>query len=61
MTTVWLRTLFLQRWIFRAWRDAVVSVSTVVPTKTIRNATRSGVMTRTLTRRAVSVYGVMSP
>ncbi len=33
---------------------AVVSVSTVVPISTIRNATRSGVITRTLTSRADS-------
>jgi len=31
-----------------AWRDCVVSVSTVVPIRTIRKAIRSGVMTRTL-------------
>ena len=60
-TTVWLRTLLLHRWIFNAWRDCVVSVSTVVPIKTIRNATRSGVITSTLISRAVGVYGVMSP
>ena len=39
----------------------VVSVSTVVPIKTIRNATRSGVITSTLTSRASGVNGVMSP
>ena len=61
MTTVWLRTLFLQRWILRAWRDAAVRVSTVVPMSTIRKATRSGVMTRTLMSRADGVNGVMSP
>ncbi len=60
-TMVWLRTLLLHRWIFNAWRDCVVSVSTVVPIKTIRNATRSGVITRTLTSRAAGVNGVMSP
>ena len=41
--------------------DASVSVSTVVPTRTIRNATRRGVMTRTLIRRARSENGVISP
>ena len=61
ITTVWLRNLFLHCWILNACRDSVVSVSTVVPISTIRNATRSGVMIRTLTSRAVSVYGVMSP
>ena len=60
-TMVWLRTLLLHRWIFNAWRDCVVSVSTVVPIKTIRNATRSGVITRTLISRADGVNGVMSP
>jgi hypothetical protein len=33
----------------------------VVPTNTIRNITRSGVMTRTLISRASGVNGVMSP
>jgi hypothetical protein len=61
MTTVWLRTLLLHRWIFNAWRDWVVSVSTVVPMSTIRNAIRSGVITSTLTSRASGLNGVMSP
>ena len=59
--TVWLRTLFLHRWIFKACRDCVVSVSTVVPIRTIRNAIRSGVITSTLINRADGVKGVMSP
>ena len=46
---------------FSAWRDCVVRVSTVVPIRTIRNAIRSGVITRTLTSRADGVTGVMSP
>jgi hypothetical protein len=55
MTTVWLRTLFLHRWIFRACRDCVVSVSTVVPISTIRKANRSGVITKTLISLADSL------
>ena len=58
---VWLRTLFLQRWIFHACRDRSESTSSVVPTNTTRNAIRSGVKTTVLTKRAASVYGVMSP
>lgn len=38
-----------------------MSTSSVVPTSTMRNSTRSGVMTRTFTSRAESLTGVMSP
>lgn len=61
MTTVWLRTLLLQRWILNAWRDVSVTTSSVVPTNKIRNAIRSGVMMRMLIARANSDIGVMSP
>ena len=60
-TTVWLRTVLLHFWILSVCRDAVVSVSTVVPTRTIRKATRSGVIIRTFTSRARSVNGAISP
>ncbi|SKU18936.1 Uncharacterised protein [Mycobacteroides abscessus subsp. abscessus] len=33
----------------------------MVPTRTIRNSRRSGVITRMFTSRAPSVYGVISP
>jgi hypothetical protein len=49
---VWLRTVFLQRWILKACREATVRVSTVVPIRTIRNSTRSGVISRTFISRA---------
>ncbi len=38
-----------------------MSTSSVVPTNTAKNAIRSGVKTTVLTKRAASVYGVMSP
>ena len=61
MTTVWLRTRFLQFWILIACRDRSVSTSRVVPMSTIRNSTRSGVTKMTLMKRADSLIGVMSP
>ena len=59
--TVWSRKFFLQRLSRNWWRPRVVSASSVVPTRTIRNSTRSGVMKTMLTSRAVSLNGVMSP
>jgi len=60
-TTTWSRTFDLQRWILNDCRERSVSTSTVVPISTIRNSTRSGVMTRMLTSLAASVTGTMSP
>ena len=60
-TTVWSRTFVLHFWILNAWRERSVSTSRVVPTRTMRKSTRSGVITRTFTSRADAVAGAMSP
>ncbi len=60
-TTVCLFTCLLQRAYRNCCRLRSVSASIVVPTSTIRNKKRSGVMMKMLTTRALSVTGVMSP
>ena len=61
MTTVCFFTRFLHRVVLNCCRLRSVSTSIVVPTNTIRNTNRSGVINRTLVMRADSVTGVMSP
>ena len=42
-------------------RERSVSSSTVVPTRTMRNSSRSGVITSVVTSRACGETGTMSP
>ncbi|CAM5239934.1 hypothetical protein SCYAM73S_00188 [Streptomyces cyaneofuscatus] len=60
-TTVWSRKLALQRFSRKSSRVRSVRTSRVVPTRMIRNITRSGVTSTTLISRAPALYGVMSP
>ena len=61
MITVWSFTWDLQRFERSCSRVRRVRTSIVVPTRTMRNTKRSGVMTRAFTRRADSQTGEMSP
>ena len=61
ITTVCFFTRFLQRLVRNCWRLRSVSTSMVVPTSTIRNMKRNGVMITMLVSRADSDTGVMSP
>ena len=60
-TTVCSRKAALQRFSRHSSRVRSVRTSSVVPTRMIRNSTRSGVITKMLVNRAASLTGVMSP